>query len=143
MIKVLLDTNIILDIALRRTPFFEYSAEVIKKIDNKKIIGFITATTISDIYYIAKKEKGHQDAIEFIIQLVELFEIIGIDKKVIQNALDIGFKDFEDSIQESAALSEQVDFIITRNTSDFKNSLLKVLNPEEFIKYFEEKENNL
>lgn len=55
--RLLFDTNIILDIALKRDPFYKDSAELLKLIDTEKITGFITATTITDIYYIAKKRK--------------------------------------------------------------------------------------
>ena len=66
MIEILLDTNIILDIALKRTPFFNKSSELFKIIEEKKIIAYINATTITDIYYISRKEKNHKTAIEFI-----------------------------------------------------------------------------
>ncbi|MBN2394895.1 MAG: hypothetical protein JXC36_00345 [Candidatus Atribacteria bacterium] len=68
--RLLLDTNIILDIALKRDTFYKDSADVFKKIDNKTVFGFVTATTITDIYYIAKKDKGHSLAIEFISNLI-------------------------------------------------------------------------
>jgi len=69
--RLLLDTNIILDIALKRDPFYADYAEVFKKIDNKTIFGFFTATTITDIYHIAKKVKGLSIAIEFISNLIK------------------------------------------------------------------------
>lgn len=58
MTKVLFDTNIILDVALKRHPFFEDALELFRLIDRKDIVGYVTATTITDIYYISRKEKG-------------------------------------------------------------------------------------
>ncbi|MFW6327945.1 MAG: type II toxin-antitoxin system VapC family toxin [Bacteroidota bacterium] len=131
--RLLIDTNIILDIALKRDPFFKDSAELIKKIDNEKITGFITATTITDIYYIAKKEKGNSTAIEFISNLIEFIDIIGIDKTILIEALSTKMPDFEDSIQSVASKNNDIDFIITRNIKDFKYSSIKALTPLEFL----------
>ena len=102
-------------------------------IDDKKISGHVTASTISDIYYISKKEKGHQQAIEFISNLIEILDVIGVDRETIINALKIGLKDFEDSIQVSASQSFLLDCIITRNKIDFKKSDFNVFTPEEYL----------
>ena len=131
--RLLFDTNIILDIALKRAPHFMDSATVLKKIDNKTHFGFITATTITDIYYIAKKEKGHSIAIEYISNLIQFIEIIGIDKAIILESLSNKVTDFEDAIQSSASRFNHIDFIITRNTKDFVNSEVKALTPGELL----------
>lgn len=133
MKKVLFDTNIILDIALKRHQFFEHALELFGLIDRKIIIGNITASSITDIYYISKKERGHTDAINFIKNLVEVVEVIGVDKRVILNALDSAMKDFEDAVQVSASELSEVEIIITRNRSDFANTFLKVMTPQEFL----------
>lgn len=131
--RILIDTNIILDIALKREPFYSDSSEILKKIDNEGLTGFITATTITDIYYIAKKEKGHSIAIEFIGNLMDFIDVIGIDKEILVEALKTEIPDFEDSIQSIASSYNQIDFIISRNTKDFKNSNINSLTPQEFI----------
>ena len=82
MKKVLFDTNIILDIALKRHPFFNDAFKLFELIDDKTITGIITATTVTDIYFISKKEKGHQEAIHFLNNLMEVVDIIGIDKEL-------------------------------------------------------------
>ncbi|MCP3932103.1 MAG: PIN domain-containing protein [Bacteroidetes bacterium] len=75
MKKVLLDTNIILDIALKRQPHFHFSVQIFEKIDERKIEGFVTATTITDIYYVSKKETSQEDARAFLLQLVQIVEV--------------------------------------------------------------------
>jgi predicted nucleic acid-binding protein len=97
--RLLIDTNIILDIALRREPHFSDSSGVFKKIDNKSIYGFVTATTITDIYYIAKREKGHQITLDFISNWIEIIDVIGIDRQVIIESLTSKLLDFEDAVQ--------------------------------------------
>ncbi|MEX0982214.1 MAG: PIN domain-containing protein [Bacteroidales bacterium] len=131
--RLLIDTNIILDIALKRDPFFKASADFFKSINNKTIFGFVTATTVTDIYYIAKKERGHSIAIEFIGNLIQLVDLIGIDKEIIIEALTLDLVDFEDSIQSVASSYNQIDLIITRNTKDFKASKIKAMTPVEFL----------
>ncbi len=134
--KILLNTNIILDIALKRDIYFIDSAEVFRKIDNKSLFGFVTATTITDIYYVAKREKGHQITIEFISNLIEIVDIIGIDREVIIESLQSKIVDFEDAIQSISSLINNVDFIVTRNVKDFANSEIKAIAPKELIEKF-------
>ena len=131
--RLLFDTNIILDIALKREPFYKNSALVFKSIDNKTVFGFITATTVTDIYYIAKKDRGHSVAIDFISNLIQLVDLIGIDKEIIIEALANELIDFEDSIQSAASGFNQIDLIITRNTKDYKGSTTKAIIPDEFL----------
>ena len=131
--QLLIDTNIILDIALKREPFYKDSATIFKKIDNKSVFGFVTATTITDIYYIAKKDKGHSIAIDFISNLIQIVDLIGIDKEIVKEALTTNLNDFEDSIQSVASSYNGIDLIITRNTKDFKESKVKAMTPIEFL----------
>lgn len=133
MKKVLFDTNIILDIALKRDSFFEDAFKLFRLIDEKKIIGNITASTITDIYYISKKEKGHSESINFIENLIEVVEVVGIDKYVITEAFTLELKDFEDAIQASAAELNEIEIIITRNKKDFENTALMIFTPKEFL----------
>jgi predicted nucleic acid-binding protein len=139
MKKVLFDTNIILDIALKRNPYFDDASRLFGLIDKQIIAGNITATTITDIYYISKKEKGHFETLNFIINLIKVVDVIGVDKEVILNAIASDMKDFEDAIQASAAKLNDIEMIITRNKSDFKNTSLAVLSPEEFLENFDSK----
>lgn len=134
MEKVLFDTNVILDIALKRLPHFEFAVELFSLIDKKKISWHVTATTITDIYYISKKEKGHKIAINFISNLVDIVEIIGIDRDVILKALKSDMIDFEDSIQFTAAEFSELDSLITRNVKDFVNSSIKIYTPADYLK---------
>jgi predicted nucleic acid-binding protein len=133
MKRLLLDTNIILDIALKREPHFQLSSKIFELIDKKRIIGFITASTVTDIYYISRKEKGNEIAIEFISNLIEIVDVIGVDKSTIVKALKSNIKDFEDAVQVSAAENYEIQIIVTRNKSDFLNSGLEILTPKELI----------
>lgn len=134
MKRALFDTNIILDIALKRPPHFELASDLFELIDEKEISGHVSASTISDIYYISRKEKGHQATIDFISDLIEIMDIVGVDRDTIIQALKIGLNDFEDANQVSAAHYHNLDCIITRNKKDFMKSGFNAYEPGEFLK---------
>ena len=132
--KILIDTNVILDIVLERHPFIEQSAMLLKKAQQANIELFLTATTITDLYYITRKAKGKKIALNFIEDLLQFIEIASVDRDVIIQALNSDISDFEDAIQESSAKNEDIKVIVTRNEADFKNSDLEIHNPESFLK---------
>ncbi len=117
----------------RESTAFSDSANVFKKINNKTIFGFVTATAITDIYYIAKREKGHSITIDFISNLIEIINIIGIDREVIIASLASPFLDFEDGRQSVSSRVNNLDYIITRNQKDFSNSEIKAISPKYFL----------
>jgi predicted nucleic acid-binding protein len=133
VIRILIDTNVILDIALERQPFFKEASQIFDLIDEGVVIANVTATTITDIYYISKRSKGHKDSIAFIQGLVEIVDIIGIDKQIVLKSLESDIGDFEDAIQISAAQMSEIDTIVTRNQKDFTNINITVQSPEEFL----------
>ena len=113
----------------------------------KKIAAFITATTVTNIYYIARKEKGKNETLGFIKSILEFIDIADVNKSVILNALELGYRDFEDAIQDSSAQNIDISIIITRNEKDFMSSKLNVNNPKTFLNGFikekDDKKNNL
>lgn len=133
MIQALFDTNVILDIALEREPFFKEASQIFDLMDEGVVVGNITATTITDIYYVSRRSKGHNASLEFIRGLISVVDIIGIDKEIIINSLDSNLDDFEDAIQASAAKLNEIDVIITRNQKDFTNTEISVQSPSEFL----------
>jgi len=133
MKSLLFDTNIILDIALHRKPFVDHAFELFNLIDQNIITAFITATTITDIYYIANRRKGHTEALNFLKDLINIVDIVGVGKSIIIDAMYSEVRDFEDAIQSSAATSHKIDIIITRNKDDFDQSSVTVLTPTEFL----------
>jgi len=133
MKKVLLDTNIVLDIALKREPHFSDSSQIFNLIDKELIEAAITATAVTDLYYIARKEKSNKQAKSFIIDLTKIIEIIGVDKEIIIDALNSNIKDFEDAVQVFAAEYNEIEAIITRNKKDFQSCDLEILSPKELV----------
>ena len=132
--KILVDTNIILDVVLERQPFVEQAIQLLETTQQANITLYVTATTITDLYYIIRRAKDRTTALSFIEDLLQLMEIASVDETVIKEALRSDIRDFEDAIQESAAKRQIIQGIVTRNETDFDNSTLKIYNPESFLR---------
>jgi len=134
---VFLDTNVILDFFLDRTPFSDHSAVILSLAVDNTIKAYISPLTISNCYYILRKLASHQKVIAKLKLLVGIVDITKMNKQTVELALSSGFTDFEDALQNFSAVDHgKLDVIITRNTKDFKKSELAVLTPETFIKTF-------
>lgn len=131
--KILLDINIVLDFFLEREPFFDEIYQIFSAIENKKINGFLCASSIDTIYYLISKSINKKTANEIVYQLLKIFEISEVNKNTILYALNSDFNDFEDSIIYSSAYLSGIDYIVTRDKKGFKNSQVKILTPVEAV----------
>ncbi|MBC5797446.1 MAG: type II toxin-antitoxin system VapC family toxin [Sphaerospermopsis kisseleviana] len=131
--KILLDTNIIIDNALEREPFWNTSEQVLSLIEQGKIAGSISASTFSDLYYIIRKARGRDWTLTYLNQLVTFCQIATVNQAAITMAFTTNFKDFEDAIQYSTAVVNQLDAIITRNSQDFPVVTPRILTPDQLI----------
>jgi predicted nucleic acid-binding protein len=134
-VKVLFDTNILLDFALERQPWFTQSEQIIYFAEQKQILGYVSASTISDLYYIIRKSKGKKLAMEFLVNLTTICQVAAVDSSVISMALSLNFKDFEDAIQYSTAVINNLDAIATRNPQDFPVQVPQILTPSQLIQF--------
>ena len=125
--KILLDTNIIIDVALERQPFYSESAQLISLVYQRQVEGYISASTFSDLYYIIRKAKGRDLMLEFVRNISTFCQVATVDRAVISLTLNANFKDFEDAIQYSTAVINQLDAIITRNQQDFPVTTPRIL----------------
>ncbi len=135
MEKVLIDTDVLLDFFFDREPFSEHAAQVLNLCEEKKIEGYTTPVIIANTYYLLRKTAKHEAVIDKLNQLLNIIDIVKMDRKVIIKALNSNFKDFEDALQNfSAVENKEIKIILTRNIKDFKNSELVVLTPETYLK---------
>ncbi len=135
MTRILIDTDVILDFFFDRQPFSENAAKVFSLCELQEIKGFVTPVIIGNVYYLLRQIAKHEKVVEKLKLLVSITEILVIDKAIIVQALNSPFKDFEDALQNySAEFDTEIDIILTRNTKDFKNSLLAVMTPDNFMK---------
>ena len=135
--KVFIDTDVILDVAFARDPFFSASKIILAMAENNIIIGAISSNCVANIYYILRKAGGNSQARKFISTIVKYITVITIDHKNVLDALKSKFSDFEDALQHDSAVEHQCEYIITRNIEDYKNAEIPVLLPEEFIGMFQ------
>ncbi|RMD94279.1 MAG: PIN domain-containing protein [Calditrichaeota bacterium] len=131
--KVLFDTNVILDVLLDREPFSEPAAQLMSKVEESEIQGFLCATTITTIHYLISRILGRNAAKKHIKSLLSLFEISPVTRTVLENALVNQFNDFEDSVLHESAVHSGAKYIVTRDTNDFKSSKIPVFEPIQFI----------
>jgi predicted nucleic acid-binding protein len=135
--KVLIDTNICLDSALQRTPFDIPAAKILSLSEQKNIIGFVAAHTFDTIFYLLKNKYSTDQSYESIETIRETVQIAPVTETIIDNAMALKWKDFEDAIHYQAAVAAGCQAIITRNGKDFKKAEIPVLTPQEFLDQFE------
>ena len=130
--RLFLDTNILIDLVANREPFSKWAYKILLDQKNPRWTLFTSSNSILTIYYIIEKQIGHNKAKKTINTLLSRLEIETIEKQVILRALVANFKDFEDAIQHECALKiEKLDYIVTRNKKDLKESVIPILSSEE------------
>lgn len=135
--KYLIDTNVILDVLLKREPFYKSCASVLTLARRKEIELYVSASAITDIYYIANQAlRDRSEVKSLIVKLIKVVSVAGISEDEIQKALALPWKDFEDSVQYSVALLQKMDGIVTRNPKDYKEAEMKVWDPEEIVSWW-------
>ncbi|MEE9304379.1 MAG: PIN domain-containing protein [Thiotrichaceae bacterium] len=131
--KVLFDTNIILDVLLDRKQFVVRSANLVSMAENKQIEGFLCATTITTIDYLIAKAHNRVRAKAEIQKLLNIHYISEVNEQVLGLAINSHFKDFEDAVQYYSGECIGVDCLVTRNLKDYKGTQLAVYSPEELL----------
>ena len=132
--RVLLDTNVILDFVLNRPPFAANAAAILKAHQNGDIEAYISAITPVNLYYIARKMKGAAEARRLVGQVLASVKVCSVDQSILQIAHSLPFTDYEDAVQHASATANKIDIIVTRNLKDFRNATLPVYSPSEFLK---------
>ena len=131
--RILIDTNITLDYALNRPGFFEHAAKIFQAVEEKRLIGCISSSAMTDIYYIVESNKNSDIAWETMEYLYSTVRILPVIRKTVRTALDSGMKDFEDAVQTVAAKGYGINTVVTRDPTGFHHSGLNVYSPEEFL----------
>jgi predicted nucleic acid-binding protein len=131
--KALLDTNILLDVILDRPGFEPESGAVWTACDAGRLTGFVSAVSLTTIYYVVEKTRGHEVAIAAVDECLAAFEVAPVDRHTLQAARGSNGVDFEDDVQAASALAVGVDCIITRDSSGFVRGPLPVYAPGPFM----------
>ena len=138
MKNIFLDTNIVIDFLADREPFSLDAAKLFNLSVLGKVKIYISAVSYNNIYYILRQSLSNSETIRLLDELSEMAEIADVTKSVIKKSLKTDFKDFEDAIQYYCALSlNKIDFIVTRDTKDFKKSTLSIMTATEAVGYLD------
>lgn len=134
MTKLLVDTNILLDLLARREPYYNGAAQVFSLADKEQLVLSVSSLSFSTVYYVLSKTYQANGARDVLRRLKILVQVLSLNDKIIELALnDNTIGDFEDALQYHSALENSQEIILTRNQKDFKKSVLPVMNPDEYL----------
>jgi len=136
--KVLCDINFILDIFLKREPFYSPAANVFRLIEENQIRGFLCSLSFPVLFYLLSRELNREKALKTLEKVRIVFRVAPVDEKVIDMSLVSDFKDFEDAVQYYSAIRIKADCIITRDKSDYKDTRIPVLTSDEFLAVYKD-----
>lgn len=132
---VLIDTNVILDMLEKREPFYESSNDVLSLCASKKIKGCIALHSISNIFYILRKNYSAENRRRLLLGILKFLQVANASHENVQHALERNdFPDFEDCLQDECAKQIHADYIVTRNTNDFITSDIPAIIPDDLLK---------
>ena len=132
--KVLFDTNIVLDVLIDRPPFAEAAVALFAAVEHDALRGYLCATTITTVYYLTARALGPERAGKEVGKLLTMFEVAPVGRPVLESALKSGFADFENAVVCQAACHAGAQAIVTRNLKDFKGAELPVYSAVELVK---------
>lgn len=131
--KVLVDTNVILDVLCNRKEFVADSLRVFQCCEAQHITGYISALSIPNIVYIMRKELDSEKIREILHTLTMVFSVVELRESDLLKAAELPFDDYEDAIQSICAAKVQADYIVTRNGRDFANSSVPAISPTNLL----------
>jgi predicted nucleic acid-binding protein len=131
--RVLLDTDVVLDVMLARVPFAQTSGRLLDLAEQGLFEAYVSSITPLNVFYIARKAKNIGDLRQALKQLLRTVRVCPIDHSTLINAFTLPFTDYEDAVQHAAATASKLDAIVTRNLKDYKNATLPVFSPADFL----------
>ena len=131
--KILIDTNVILDVLCGRPEFVDDSLKVFKYCEANQITGCISALSIPNIVYIMRKELDNEKIKDILNTFTSLFTIVDLRESDLIKGADLDFSDYEDALQSVCASRVKANYIVTRNIKDFKNSSVPAIKPSELF----------
>lgn len=137
--RALVDTNVVLDLLLDREPWSGAAARLFSKVESGSVEGYLCATTVTTIHYLAAKTVGAAQARREIRKLLALCAVASVHQTVLEMALELDFADFEDAVIHEAARQVDAESIVTRDLSGFKKATITVLTPEECVRILEQR----
>jgi predicted nucleic acid-binding protein len=130
---ILIDLNVFMDVLLDRKGFSEAAEQLLSAVETKKVIGYLSAHSITTLFYLIRKEKSALVARKTVLHLLRYFRIAAVDQTTIEQALRLEYQDFEDAVQMAAAVQCKAECLITRNIKDYRPAPIPVMQPVDFM----------
>ena len=135
--RLMIDTNILLDVLVKREPFYETSREVLRLCEEKKVQGFLSASAATDIFYLVRRHlHSTNSAYKCLGYVLDILKVLTVTNEDVINAYTKKAHDFEDCLLAVCAASNKCDYIITRNKRDFEEFDIETLSPEKLLSRF-------
>ena len=134
--RLLVDTNVLLDAAMGERPGWAAATLLIDELAHEDVKGYVSALSLKDVYYVLSKYSDEASAREFVLALLDLFEVVAVDAALCRMAAFSSEPDFEDGIIRACAESVPVDFIVSRDENAFKKSPVKRLSAQDYADLF-------
>ncbi|MDR3120233.1 MAG: PIN domain-containing protein [Clostridiales bacterium] len=134
--KAMIDTNVVIDYLDDRAPYADDAEIIFDLCGQGKMTGVLSASAITDIYYVMRKIIGREKTLESLKLLFSVFEIADVGKRDLQRAMESDVTDFEDALVAVCAIRIKAECIVTRNVGDFKNAPILSLSPRDFLSRF-------
>jgi predicted nucleic acid-binding protein len=132
MKTVFVDTNVVLDVLLQNEALWQGSRRILRLAEYKYIRACVSASSMTDIFYVVAKNLSRPNARSAIEKLLQIFEIVSVGKEDLKGALSLPIPDFEDALQAWCAKKIKAEVLITRDVGGFTDAGIKISRPEEF-----------
>ena len=137
--RIMIDTNVLLDVLIHREDFYDNSKKVLNLCENRDVEGFVSASAITDIFYLTHKAlNSTDDTYKVISSILNIVRVLTVTNDDVLNAFQLKAKDFEDCLMATCAKSNKCDGVVTRNKKDFLSFGITLYSPEEFVQLFEQ-----
>lgn len=140
--RVLFDTNVILDLLLMREPYWRDAGDLASKVERGEILGVLCSTTITTLHCLISRATDGENSRRQIAHLLRLYEIAPVTRSVLSDAIALPFSDFEDEVIHEAGRHAGVECIVTRDSAGFKDSRIPVLAPKNLLALLAEETRN-
>ena len=132
--RVLLDSDVLVDVALARTPFADEAEAALNALETRPGTAFVAWHSLSNFYYLVSAEKTRAEALRFLRELAAFVEVAPVETRDLLYAVSLDMPDFEDAMQVASAVACKADWIVTRNTRDYRKSPVKAILPQDLMK---------
>jgi len=133
LLKLLIDTNVVLDVILERKPWVEDATALLDAIARGRAMGHLAGHAVTTVHYVVERERSRAVAATAVSDLLQVLAVVSLGAPDFQRALGLGLRDFEDGVQAAACLQIGADYLVTRNEKDYKGAPIALRSAAEVL----------